>query len=91
MTAVPLGDARDHLSEYVSDVERTHDRVTITRHGHPAAVLISADELESLEETLDILSTPGALDEIQESQAEIDNGNFVTADEMTRMLRERRG
>ena len=45
MTAVPLGEARDRLSEYVADVERTHERVTITRHGHPAAVLISADDL----------------------------------------------
>ncbi|MGL5852358.1 MAG: type II toxin-antitoxin system Phd/YefM family antitoxin [Phycicoccus sp.] len=36
MTAVPLSEARDRLSEYVAEVERTHARVTITRHGHPA-------------------------------------------------------
>jgi len=63
MTTAPLGDARDHLSEYVADVQRTHNRVTITRYGQPAAVLISADELASLDETVDILSTPGALEE----------------------------
>jgi prevent-host-death family protein len=49
VTAVPLGDARNRLSEYVTDVERTHERVTITRRGHPAAVLISADDRASLE------------------------------------------
>lgn len=49
MTAVPLGEARNQLSEYVADVERTHERVTITRHGHPAAVLISVDDLASTE------------------------------------------
>ena len=48
----PLGEARGHLSEHVADVERTHNRVTITRYGQPVAVLISADELASLEERL---------------------------------------
>jgi len=28
MTAVPLGEARDRLSAYVANVERTHERVT---------------------------------------------------------------
>ncbi|WP_375497082.1 type II toxin-antitoxin system Phd/YefM family antitoxin [uncultured Jatrophihabitans sp.] len=77
MIAVPLGEARDRLSEYVSDVERTHERVTITRHGHPAAVLIAADDLAAIEETLDILGTPGALNAIREGQADAAAGRFV--------------
>ncbi|MGH3941155.1 MAG: type II toxin-antitoxin system Phd/YefM family antitoxin, partial [Pseudonocardiaceae bacterium] len=52
VTALPLGDVRDRLSEVVSEVERTHHRVTITRHGHAAAVLISPDDLAALEETI---------------------------------------
>ncbi|MGH3435133.1 MAG: type II toxin-antitoxin system Phd/YefM family antitoxin [Sciscionella sp.] len=90
MTAIPLGDARDHLSEYVTDVERTHNRVPISRYGKVAAVLVSADELASLDETVDILTTPGALEEIEQGQAEIDRGEYVTADEMTRVLADRR-
>jgi prevent-host-death family protein len=82
MTAVPLGDARDRLSEYVTDVERTHQRLTITRHGHPAAVLISADDLASLEETLEILGTRGAVEAIQEGQADAAAGRFVDNDEI---------
>lgn len=89
MTATPLGDARDHLSEYVADVQRTHNRITITRYGQPAAVLISAEELASLDETVDILSTPGALEEIRQAQAEVDRGEYVTAEEMSRILAER--
>lgn len=80
MTAVPLGDARDRLSEYVSEVERTHQRVTITRHGHPAAVLISADDLAALEETLDILGTPGSAEAIREGLADAAAGRFVDND-----------
>jgi prevent-host-death family protein len=77
MAVVPLGEARNQLSEYVTDVERTHERVTITRHGHPAAVLISADELAALEETLEVLRTPGAADAIGEGLADVAAGRFV--------------
>lgn len=71
MTTVPLGDAKNRLSEYVADVERTHDRVTITRHGRTAAVLISADDLASLEETVDIMATPDAMAAIAEGLADL--------------------
>jgi prevent-host-death family protein len=47
MTVVPLGDAHDRLSEYVTEVERTDERITITRGGRPAAVLVSVDGLAS--------------------------------------------
>lgn len=82
MIAVPLGEARDRLSEYVADVERTHERVTITRHGHAAAVLISADDLASIEETLEVLGTPGALQAIREGQADAASGRFANNDEI---------
>lgn len=67
----------------------TQERVTITRHGKPAAVLISAAELDSLEETLDILSNPNALREIREAEAEMARGEYTTGEEMSRILQER--
>lgn len=82
MTTVPLGEARNRLSEYVADIERTHERVTITRHGHPTAVLLSVDDLASIEETLDILRTPGALEAIREGEADAAAGRFVDDDEI---------
>lgn len=82
MTTVPLGEARNRLSEYVADVEHTHERVTITRHGHPAVVLISADDLASIEETLDVLGTPGALEAIREGRVDAAAGRFVDNDEI---------
>lgn len=52
MKTTSLADVRTQLSKYVEDVAATHERVTITKNGKPAAVLISADDLEALEETL---------------------------------------
>jgi antitoxin YefM len=82
MIVAPVGDARDHFSELIGEVERTHERVTVTRHGRPVAVVLSPDDLESLEETLGILSQPGALAEIQESAEGIAAGRLVSIEEI---------
>ena len=47
-----------HLSELADRIESEHERVVVTRKGRPAAVLVSPDDLESLEETLAVLSDP---------------------------------
>ena len=81
---LPLAEIKKRLSEIVDGVEQRHDRVVLTRNGRPAAVLISPDELESLEETLEILSDPGAVQAIREAEADIDAGKGLTADELRR-------
>jgi len=65
------------LSAFVESVHGTHERVVITRNGEPAAVLISPDDLESLEETIAILSDPEAMAEIAEARAAIASGDLV--------------
>jgi antitoxin YefM len=77
MTTVPLGEVKNRLSEYIAGVERTHDRVMITRHGRPAAVLISPDDLAALEETVDILTAPGAQEAIAEGLADLAAGRVA--------------
>ena len=52
MSVVPIGDARDSFSKLIAEVELTHERVTITRHGKAVAVVMSAEDLEALEEKL---------------------------------------
>ena len=66
-----LKDVKNHLSEVVDKVEREHERVVITKHGRPAAVVVSVDDLESLEQTLDILSRPALVKQIRESLVEL--------------------
>jgi len=52
---LPFSEAKAHLSELAERVEREHERILVTRNGRPSFVLVSPDDLESLEETLDIL------------------------------------
>jgi antitoxin YefM len=60
-----LADVKNRLSEVVDKLEREHGRVVVTKHGQPAAVMLNVDDLESLEETLEILSNPALRDAIR--------------------------
>jgi antitoxin YefM len=80
--SLPLAEVKKRLSEMVHRVERHHERIVVTKRGRPAAVLLSPDDLESMEETLDVLSTPGAREEIQKAQREIDTGESVGVAEL---------
>jgi antitoxin YefM len=74
METLPLSHVKAHLSEIADRVEGQHDRVVVTRKGRPAAVLVSPDDLESLEETLAVLSDPQLMRQIRESEAELERG-----------------
>jgi antitoxin YefM len=86
---IPLADAKARLSAVLDVVRDTHDRVVITRNGRPEAVIMSVSDLEALEDTLDLLSTPGALDEIRAAEAEIGRGEAIGADELRRQMAQR--
>jgi prevent-host-death family protein len=69
-----LADVKNRLSEVVDKLEREHGRVVVTKHGRPAAVMLNVDDLESLEETLAILSTPTLRETIREGEIDIAAG-----------------
>lgn len=77
-----LANVKSKFSEMVDRVEHTQDRIVVTRNGRPAAVLISPDELASLEDTLELLSDPEAMRQLKESRVAYGDGEFVTGDEL---------
>lgn len=79
---LPLSEVKAKLSEVVDDIVTTHQRVTVTRNGHPVAVVLSTADLESIEETIAILSDPVAVRAIELGRAAVANGDIATLDEM---------
>ena len=79
---VAISDARANLPELVNKVHKNLDRVVITINGQPKAVLVSEEELESLEETAEILAIPGALKSIKKSEKQIKEGKFVRLEDL---------
>jgi len=86
MSTESLRTVRDHLSEVVDRVQRQHERVVITRNGQAAAVLLSAEDLAELEETLSVLSDPEALADIREADQAYALGDVVRGVEAVRRL-----
>lgn len=79
---LPLAEIKKRLSEIVDGVEHRHDRVVLTRNGRPAAVILSPEDLEALEETLDILSDPAATRDIRRAERAIETGDVVTGEDL---------
>jgi len=79
-----------HLSESVASVGEQHERITLTLPGRPAAVLLVVDDLESLEETIPVLSDLTALRALGEDEAEIARGEGENIDSLTAAMQARR-
>lgn len=74
METTSLSDLKSHLSEYADRAELQHEQFTITKNGRPAVVMVSADEWESLQETLFWLSQPGIHESLAEAEADVAAG-----------------
>lgn len=74
---IPFSQAKAHLSELADRVETQRDRILVTRNGRPSFVLMSPDELESLEETLDILSDAELVESLRESLQDVAEGRLL--------------
>jgi prevent-host-death family protein len=87
---LPLATVKNRLSEVVDRLEREHGRVVITKHGRPAAVIISVEDLAGLEETLNVLSDPKLMRRIRRAEAEIAAGEAeeLTADQALALVKQ---
>ena len=90
MTTVPLSDAKARLSEIADEVIRTHERVTVTRNGREAFVIMSVADLESMEATLELLNDPAAQERVARAEAEIAAGETYGLADLRADLERRR-
>ena len=88
MSTLPLADARAQLSRLVESATTTHERFEITRNGRRAAVLLSADDYDTLQDTLAVLSDPALVEAHRRGLSEIESGDDVSADQLTEAMRE---
>ena len=79
---LPLAEIKAHLSEVVDRIEHQHERIVLTRNGRAAAVLMSPEDLAALEDTLDLLSDPAAMAEIEAARRDTAAGRTVGTDEL---------
>ncbi len=90
MTTLPLTEVKARLSEIAEEVASTHERVQITKNGREYVVLIAAEDLESIEATLELLADREAQTRVARANEDIVKGD-VLDEEAVRLLLARGG
>jgi prevent-host-death family protein len=85
-TTLSLSEARKNIFEISNDVQKPGHYYTFTENGRPKAVLMSADEFDSLMENLELLSNPEAMVRIARAEEEFDKGEFSSWSEVKKEL-----
>lgn len=91
MRTLPLSAVKAKLSEIADEVDRTHDRVLVTKNGRNYVVLLAAEDLASIEATLHLLTDLNAQDRIRAAEAELELGEALTRSDVTSMVEHRGG
>ncbi|NTU64474.1 MAG: type II toxin-antitoxin system Phd/YefM family antitoxin [Chloroflexi bacterium] len=78
MQTLPVTEARAKLPQLVKAADERFDRTVITSNGKPTAVIMSYEEYEAWEETLEILSDPEAMRAIREADEELAAGQAAS-------------
>ena len=90
VTTLPLSEVKARLSEIAEEVAATHERVQITKNGRDYVVLLAAEDLESIEATLELLSDPEARSRIARAEEEIERGDVLDEAQVRALLAARR-
>jgi prevent-host-death family protein len=91
MTTLPLSDVKARFSEIAEEVDRTHDRVLVTRNGREYVVVMSVEDLESMEATMELLADPAAQRRLRQSERDIAAGRVVDTDGLRAAIERRHG
>ncbi len=87
MSTISLADARARFSQLIESAASTHERFEITKNGERVALLIGADDFDSLIETLEILGDKDLTREIFEAQDEIQRGETYASEQVREAMK----
>lgn len=90
MSTLPLSEVKARLSEIADEVDRTHERVHVTRNGREYVVLLSAQDLESLEATIELLRDDTAMERVRAADGAVAAGDVITEADLSALMDERR-
>lgn len=85
-TTIPISEARKKIFEIANEVQTPENYYTFTESGRPKAVLMSADEFESWQETTEVVrEMPDLNKDIKEFKKEYKKGehkNWTTLEDL---------
>lgn len=76
-TIIPASQARSNFYDLIDEVATTSKKFIITRRGRAQAVVLSPEEVESWEETLEIMSNKKLMRDIEKGLEDIKKGRVI--------------
>lgn len=87
MTTISATNARARLYDLIDEVATSGKRVGITKKGETKVVLMSVEELESWEETNEILADKKLMKDLKKAEKDIEEGHFITFEQLKKDLK----
>ncbi|OHA04036.1 MAG: hypothetical protein A3J58_03390 [Candidatus Sungbacteria bacterium RIFCSPHIGHO2_02_FULL_52_23] len=82
-TTLSISEARRRIFEIAEDVQKPNTHFTLTENGRPKVVIMSAEEFESWQETVKVLSDfPDLKKDIAEAERQFAQGEYSTLEEL---------
>jgi antitoxin YefM len=86
MKTISATKARANWYDLIDEVASTGKRVVITNKGETKAVLISSEELESLEETNEILADKKLMRDLKQAEKDVKEGRVYDWEDVKKEL-----
>ena len=78
-----LTEARKNFFNIAEDVQHSDTHYVFTENGRPKAVLMSADDFDAWQETMDIMAhNPDILDDIKQAHKELKEGKTIPLEDV---------
>lgn len=88
-TTIPVTEARKRFFEVNEEVQTPGKHYTFTEKGKPKSVLLSAEEYESLIETIEVMiDFPNLKEDIEKSERDYKSGRYKTFTTLEELLKE---
>lgn len=85
METLPLNEFQRRVTELIHTVQRTNERITVTEDDEPAVVIMSADDLDRLQETIAVLADRDLMNQLDAAHQEIARGEVLSDEEMNEL------
>ena len=80
---ISITEARNNLFKITDRIQKGGAYFTLTEHGSPKVVIMSAEEFDSWQETLEVMRDFPDLDkDIKEAEEDYKKGNYATLEEI---------
>ena len=81
-TIISISEARKNIFKIARDVQKPDNYYILTENGRAKAVIMSAEEFEAWQETVEIMADPGLMKEINEAEKDFKAGKFRDLEEL---------